>query len=100
MSLAILGFVLAGAIYIPSLYFLGDAVFDTDWAVEDCTGIGCFFSTVGAALESIVDLLQFLSLTGLDSTQVDGTFLGVLRFALGLVWLVIIIGFVRGSNQS
>ena len=100
MSLAILGLVLAASLYVPCLFFYGTEVFDTDWGVDDCTGIGCFFSTVGAALESLVDLLQFLSLSGLDANDIDATFLGIMRFALGLVWLVIIIGFVRGSNQS
>lgn len=89
------------AIYLPHLMFYGGDVFDTSWGIEDaCTGFWCFLDGIGDVISGIGDLFQFLTLTGLTSEHADPTLLLGARFVLGLVWLVIIIGFVRGSNQA
>ena len=101
-SLAITGILLALAIYIPELMFFGGAIF-TDASVSDggaCSGFfECLFEDIGSLFDIIGSLFQFLTLTGLPA-DVDGNVLIVARFALGLVWTLIIIGFIRGSNQS
>lgn len=101
MSLAVLGVVLAFSIYTPYLIFYGQEVFDSNFDFQDCSGFfECTFDFFTNIVDVLLDVLQFLTLTGVSSENIDPLLRTVFQFVLGLVWMVMIIGWVLGSNQS
>lgn len=98
MTLTLFATIITVTVYLSVFAFYGDEIFDTDWSVDECTGIGCFFSTVSNALETLGDLLQFITLTNLPEVPVMMELF--LKFIVGLPWLIIITGLVRGTAAS
>lgn len=87
-------------VYLTVFAFYGTQIFDNDWTIDDpCDGFfDCLFDDIGQILTAVGDLLQFITLTNLPDVPLMMELF--LKFIVGLPWLVIVLGLVRGTSAS
>lgn len=100
MTLTGFAIVVTLGVYLTVFAFYGTEIFDNAWSVDDpCDGIfDCLFDDIGQILTAIGDLLQFITLTNLPDVPLMMELF--LKFIVGLPWLVIVLGLVRGTAAS
>lgn len=100
LTLAQFAILVSLVVYVSVFAFYGEQIFDTGWEVGNpCTGFfDCLFDDIAHILDTIGDLLQFITLTNLP--EVDLFMELFLKFLVGLPWLLVVLGLVRGSPAS
>lgn len=92
MSLATFAIILTAGIYVPAFVFTAATI---DTSIPEPTGFFDTFGTIAAVVGLIWDVFTLSGLTELDPLLRYGIVLTV-----GLMWLLIGVGQLRGSAQA
>jgi len=96
MGLGTWGIILATAVYVPSIFMLGESPFDVDFAQDqvDCGVFDFICDFVGGAVDLTGNLFQFVTLSNVEPAELRSALL----IPLGLAFLLIIAGLIRGGG--
>lgn len=98
LSLAAITF--TAAVYLSAFVFFGDefGITGIDFDVQDC-GLSCIDDFLGEVGDTVVFLFNLVTLGGI-SGAIDPLLRAGLLLTMGLMWLLILAGLLRGSSPA